>query len=227
MKVAFVDYPVIVTGGDLIVFKTRTSVFIKICMDTYFVYQGNQPAMVPPGAIRGYSPKIAGSGKKLHGILMSGCVIFFIVIMVYFAGCASAPPVTTQSTIPATTVLPVVTERVPALTASMNSSSHLTSVPSTVPASLPVSVPSHPILGTWSFTDTEGILATLTFSENGRFSGTIGGELSPDGTWKPVKENEYAVILSSGESWNYIYDADSDILYDVSYPDVSFTRQYS
>lgn len=221
MKVAFVDCPVIVTGGEIIVFKTRTSVFIKICRDTYFVYQGNQSAMVPTGAIRGYSPKIAGNGKKLHGILMSGCVIFFIVIMVYFAGCASAPQVTTQSTIPATTVLPVVTEIVPAFTASMNSSSHLTSVPTTV------SVPLHPILGTWSFTDTEGILATMTFSENGRFSGTIGGELSPDGTWKPGKENEYVVILSSGESWNYIYDADSDTLYDVSYPDVSFTRQYS
>ena len=116
-------------------------------------------------------------------------------------------------------------DTVPTITAPVNSSSLLPPVPTTVPVSLPVSVPSRQIIGTWTYTDPEGIIATLTFLEDGRFSGTINGELSPEGTWKPGKENEYSVTLSSGESWNYIYDADSDTLHDASYPDVSFTRQ--
>jgi len=182
--------------------------------------------MVPTGAIRGYSMGIAGNEEKLRCIVMSGCMISFMILTVCFAGCASAPQTTTQSTIPVTTVPPRVTDIVPTNTAPMNSSSLLLPpVPTTIPASLPVSVPLHPIIGKWSFTDAEGIIATLTFLEDGQFSGTIKGELSPKGTWKLVKENEYAVTLSSGESWDYIYNADSDTIYDVSFPDVSFTRQ--
>jgi hypothetical protein len=151
----------------------------------------------------------AGNREKLYGFLRAGFLISFIMLTVCFAGCTSPSQTTTQSTLPVTTVLPQGTG----------------TVLKNIPASLPDSAPLHPIVGTWSFTDPEGVIATLTFFEDGRFSGTISGELSPAGTWKPVAENEYEVILSSGESWDYIYDTNSDTISDASYPDVSFTRQ--
>ena len=88
---------------------------------------------------------------------------------------------------------------------------------------MPVS--SDPIIGRWSLTSGDGITVTVTFLEDGTFSGTIEGEPSPEGTWELMSGNEYAVTLSTDETWTYIYNAESDSIYDVSFPKDPFTRQ--
>jgi hypothetical protein len=195
----------------------------------------------------------AGNGEKLYYNLRSGCVLSVIILMVCFAGCASAPQGTTPLIIPATTFPPYVSDTVPTITepldtlspptpdqttvpdptpiinptpnTTMNSSPSLIPDVITVPSSLQKIVPSNVIIGRWSFTDEEGIPVTLTFLAGGQFSGTIGGEPSPQGTWKSVQGNEYTVTFPSGESWDFVYDADADTLYDVTNPAISINRQ--
>ena len=130
--------------------------------------------------------------------------------------------VTTVSNSPATTMTSNVTSTTtPGI--ETDPASGLTTVPTTTP--VPPPDPSDPIIGTWAFANDEGMAVTLVFSADGKFSGTLDETPSPPGTWNQDRVYEYTVTLTTEESRNYRYDADTDTLYDVSYPDIFITRQ--
>jgi hypothetical protein len=93
-----------------------------------------------------------------------------------------------------------------------------------VPPAYTVTALAIPVIGSWVYTSSDGMIMTLTFQEDGDFSGTIGGDISPPGTWKEVSAHTYTVTLASGESWTYTYHADSDTLSDTVDPGISITR---
>jgi hypothetical protein len=167
--------------------------------------------------------------EKIRSIRMWGLGTGFIILMACVAGCTSVPPATTPAPEAAITVTPGVPDSAPLTITPMDTLSPPTTglTAHTTPAGQTAAPPvnSDPIIGTWGFTNAEGSLVTLVFSKDGTFSGTIDGKQSPTGIWKAIKEHQYQVTLSSGESWNYVYELGYDTIYDVSDPSITIIRK--
>jgi len=204
---------------------------------------------VQEGVLRGFDMKTMGDKRKFQSILMTGVLIIFLILSVSLAGCASAPKATPEPTLPATTVTtgeePVAERTTPRENPDLPTTDE-TLVPEDTLVNDDVTpdttiipdttetiedsgsygiVPGDPIVGTWAFANADGNAVTLTFSADGRFSGTMDEAVSSPGTWNRVSAEGYSVILTSGEIRNYRFDAETDTLYDVASPDIFITRQ--
>lgn len=94
-----------------------------------------------------------------------------------------------------------------------------------LPAATPASDLTDPIIGSWAFVSTDHKAVTLSFSADGQFSETLDGAPSASGTWQQDTTGEYSVILSTGVTKNYRYDAVIDTLYDKVSPTKFITRR--